>query len=104
MDVLLNSFIIKWFYSFVTNRTHDVRIGKMLSECRPISTGAPPGCIWVFTYITWAAGRAMLIIRVLTYSKDCIFYADLVLGVNQKIMFVFYQAVLESIIRYGMNM
>ena len=40
----VNSNIIRWICSFLTNRTQCVRIGIHLSESVSISTGAPQGC------------------------------------------------------------
>lgn len=49
-------------------------------------------------------GKFTLIRRVPVCSEGCIFLGRLsVLGVDQKLMFLFYQAVLESIIRFGMS-
>lgn len=36
---------IKWFYSFLTDRTQNVRINNSLSDPKHISTGAPQGCV-----------------------------------------------------------
>lgn len=41
----VNPFIIKWFYSFLTNRTQNVRINDSVSESKCSSTGAPQGCV-----------------------------------------------------------
>ena len=43
MSMNVNPCIIKWFYSFLTDRTQNVRINHSLSESRCISTGAPQG-------------------------------------------------------------
>ncbi len=40
----VNPFIIKWFYSFLTNRSQQVRVNRTLSESTIINTGAPQGC------------------------------------------------------------
>ncbi len=37
----VNPFIIKWFYSFLTNRSQQVRVNRTLSEATIINTGAP---------------------------------------------------------------
>ncbi len=41
----VNPFIIKLFYSFLTNRSQQVRVNRTLSESMIISTGAPQGCV-----------------------------------------------------------
>ncbi len=41
----VNPFIIKWFYSFLTNRSQQVRVNRTLSESTIINTGAPQGCV-----------------------------------------------------------
>ena len=43
----------------------------------------------------------MLITCVLVSSKDYFLRRLRVVGVDQKVMFLFYQAVLESILKYG---
>jgi len=42
MDV--NLFIIKWYFSFLSNRTQQVRVNGKISDSHAISTGAPQGC------------------------------------------------------------
>ena len=41
----VNPFLIKWYFSFLTNRSQQVRVNNILSECKSISTGAPQGCV-----------------------------------------------------------
>lgn len=41
----VNTFIIKWYFSILTNRIQHVRVNNALSESRSISTGAPKGCV-----------------------------------------------------------
>ena len=41
----VNSFIIKWYFSFLTNRIQHVKVNKAISDPRCISTGAPQGCV-----------------------------------------------------------
>ena len=41
----VNPFITKWYHSFLTNRTQQVRVNRTLSEPLTISTGAPQGCV-----------------------------------------------------------
>ncbi len=41
----VNPFIIKWFYSFLTNRSQQVRVNRTLSESTIINTGAAQGCV-----------------------------------------------------------
>ena len=59
-----------------------------------------PTCTLVFTWTTPSAGRPMFKVC----GRDYTFYADSkCMGVDQRIMILFYQAVLESIVRYGMS-
>ncbi len=44
----------------------------------------------------------MLEICVHSFIKDCVSCIDRVFGVDQRVLFLFYQAVLESLVRYGM--
>ena len=37
--------IIKWFHSFLTQRTQNVRVNSTFSDSKVISTGAPQGCV-----------------------------------------------------------
>ncbi len=198
----VNPFIIKWFYSFLTNRSQLVRVNNTLSEPRFISTGAPQGCVsspvlftiytndcissypgnYVFkfsddtailsllykdadpssyfnevqSFVQWCDDHHLTInvkkteemlidpksvgdhspllihdqsikqvssYRYLGVHLDCLFNWEVhvdtlcsrlqqrmyflrrlrVFGVDQKLMFLFYQAVLESIIRFGMS-
>lgn len=41
----VSSFIIKWYYSFLTNRMQYVRVHNATSQTKCISTGAPQGCV-----------------------------------------------------------
>ena len=41
----VNPFLTKWYFSFLTNRSQQVRINNTLSECKSISTGASQGCV-----------------------------------------------------------
>ncbi|XDV21520.1 hypothetical protein PO909_026611 [Leuciscus waleckii] len=41
----VNSFLIKWYLSFLTNRTQQVRVNHTLSELKHISIGVPQGCV-----------------------------------------------------------
>ncbi len=41
----VNPFIIMWFYSFLTNRSQQVRVNRTLSESTIINTGAPQRCV-----------------------------------------------------------
>lgn len=41
----VNPFIIKWYHSFLTNRTQHVRVNSTVSEPLTISTGAPQGSV-----------------------------------------------------------
>ena len=43
MDV--NPCIIKWYFSFLTNRTQQVKVNGKISNSHDISTGAPQGCV-----------------------------------------------------------
>ena len=54
----VNPFLIKWYFSFLTNRSQQVRVNNTLSECKSISTGAPQGCVCFPVLFT-------------LYSNDC---------------------------------
>ncbi|KAF7668159.1 hypothetical protein LDENG_00027400 [Lucifuga dentata] len=41
----VNSSIVKWYHSFLTNRTQRVKVNDSLSQLKTISTGAPQGCV-----------------------------------------------------------
>ncbi len=41
----VNPFLIRWYFSFLTNRTQQVRVNNTLSELTGISTGVPQGCV-----------------------------------------------------------
>ena len=41
-----NPFLIKWYFSFLINRSQQVRVNNTLSECKSISTDAPQGCLF----------------------------------------------------------
>ncbi len=41
----VNPFLIRWYFSFLTNRTQQVRVNNTLSEFTGISTGVPQGCV-----------------------------------------------------------
>ena len=41
----VNPSIIKWYHSFLTNRTQQVRVNRTLSELVTINTGAPQGSV-----------------------------------------------------------
>ena len=41
----VNPFLIKWYFSFLTNRSQQVRVNNTLSDRKSISTGAPQGCV-----------------------------------------------------------
>ncbi|KAF7643944.1 hypothetical protein LDENG_00230620 [Lucifuga dentata] len=43
-EMHVNPFIIKWFYSFLTNRSQQVKVNSSLSEVKYCSTGVPQGC------------------------------------------------------------
>lgn len=45
MQMNVNPFLIKWYFSFLTNRSQCVRVNNILSEARIVSTGAPQGCV-----------------------------------------------------------
>ncbi|KAM6913330.1 syntaxin-1B [Lycodopsis pacificus] len=41
----VSPFTIRWYHSFLTNRTQQVRVNRTLSEPLTINTGAPQGCV-----------------------------------------------------------
>lgn len=41
---LLAQYIIRWYYSFLTNGTQQVCVNQTLSESKVIKTGVPQGC------------------------------------------------------------
>ena len=41
----VNPFIIKWYFSFLTNRVQCVKINEAKSDPEHISTGVPQGCV-----------------------------------------------------------
>lgn len=44
-DMQINPFIIKWFYSFLTNRSQQPKVNGSLSEVVDCSTGVPQGYV-----------------------------------------------------------
>ncbi|KAF7668512.1 hypothetical protein LDENG_00007020 [Lucifuga dentata] len=44
-EMHVNTFIIKWFYSFLTNRSQQVKVNSSFSEVKYCSTGVPQGCV-----------------------------------------------------------
>lgn len=139
----VNPFIIKWYFSFLTNRTgyglqDDLRF-------QIISTGAPQGCVSspvLFTLYTNGCVRKTTNNYVVKFSDDTailsLLYKDQEIssyhsdteqlvecfdahhlvpsykrdflrrlrlyGVSSKIMLLFYQAVLENVIRYEIHL
>lgn len=45
IELEVNPFCIKWFYSFLTNRTQQVRVNHFYSETKTTNIGAPQGCV-----------------------------------------------------------
>ncbi len=45
IELKVNLFCIKWFYSFLTNRTQQVRVNNFYSEMKITNKGAPQGCV-----------------------------------------------------------
>ncbi len=41
----VSTLLIKWFHSFLSNRTQQVRVNGTLSEVRYSNTGVPQGCV-----------------------------------------------------------
>ncbi len=41
----VSTLLIKWFYSFLSNRTQQVRVNGTLSEVKYSNTGVPQGCV-----------------------------------------------------------
>ena len=41
----VNPYIIRWYHSFLTNRTQQVRVNQTTSQSKVISTGVPQGCV-----------------------------------------------------------
>ena len=41
----VNPVLIRWIFSFLTDRPQQVRVGQALSSLLTISTGAPQGCV-----------------------------------------------------------
>ena len=41
----VNPFLIKWYFSILTNQSQQVRVNTTPSECKSIGTGAPQGCV-----------------------------------------------------------
>lgn len=71
MDV--NPFIIKWYFSFLTNRTQQVKVNKKISNPQDISTGAPQGCVSspvLFTLYTNSCVRNNSNTYIVKFSDD----------------------------------
>jgi len=65
--------IIKWYYSFLTNRRQRVGVNGTSSEFRTLSTGAPQGCVSspvFFTLYTDECRRQYYYNRVIKFSDD----------------------------------
>ena len=45
LSMSVNPALIKWLFSFLTDRTQRVRVGKAISSARTTNTGAPQGCV-----------------------------------------------------------
>ena len=45
IDFNVHPFIIKWYFSFLTNRSQRVSVNGTLSETKTLNTGAPQGCV-----------------------------------------------------------
>ena len=41
----VSSFIVKWYYYILPNRTQYVKVHEAVSDPKSISTGAPQGCV-----------------------------------------------------------
>ena len=54
----VNPTLIKWFYSFLTNRTQQVKVNRTLSDTKHCNTGVPQGCVVSPTLFT-------------LYTNDC---------------------------------
>ena len=54
----MNTYLIKWFYSFLTNRTQQVKVNRTLSDTKYYNTGVPQGCVVSPTLFT-------------LYTNDC---------------------------------
>jgi len=55
INLQVNPFIIKWYYSFLTQRRQQVKVNSVLSDVAVNSTGAPQGCAsspFLFTVYT----------------------------------------------------
>ena len=59
----VNPYIIRWYHSFLTNRTQQVRVNQTTSQTKAISTGVPQGCVSsppLFTVYTEIAMELLL--------------------------------------------
>ncbi len=68
-----NPFCIKWFYSFLTNCTQQVRVNNCYSEMKITNKGAPQGCVSspiLFTLYTNECVSGKDNIFFITFSDD----------------------------------
>lgn len=55
VELRVNPFIVKWYYSFLTNRKQEVKFNSVLSDIVVSNTGTPQGCVsspFLFTLYT----------------------------------------------------
>lgn len=86
-----NYFLIRWYLSFLTNRTQQVRVNHTLSELKNISTGVPQGCVSIlFTLYTNECSRCDYNNFMVKFSDDTAILSLLYENNDLSVYFYFY--------------
>src|SRR4029434_1407607 len=81
----------RWMTDFLSDRTQRVRLGKLVSEPRTISTGAPQGCVLsplLFSLYTNNCTSSHPSVKLLTFALNCSLYISIYVKLLSSIFIV----------------